>query len=132
MNSTHTYVTMHVSKAVLDEITKRLKEVQYDHLLHEEGVTLEGVMLVHDTKTAQFEDLCDDVEDAIANCISNGHWEGKTDQLTDRELAEDLREKSSLGSIDLAPLIDAVGVVNARLRKEAATGKLHGHIQQKE
>lgn len=38
MRSTYTYVILHLSKAAYDEIAHKLKEAQYHHAFHEDGV----------------------------------------------------------------------------------------------
>lgn len=115
MRSTHTYVTMHVSKATLEEITKLLTEVGYTHCLHDEGITLDGVMLVHDEEQQAEEDLRSTVRECIEACKENGHWVNATENLTDRELAEDMLEKTTMPTDDVDRITKEIIKVRADL-----------------
>ncbi len=54
MRTTHTFADMGVSRRTLEEIKMELRGVDYDHLITEEGVTLEGIRLVEDSTGESF------------------------------------------------------------------------------
>lgn len=107
-----TCATMHVTQQTLDELTKRLTDAEYTHCIHDEGITLDGVMLVHDEEQARHEMICGLVLECVNNCKENGWWvHDGTNNLTDRELADDLYLKAGAfdrDDIDTEEIVAAI------------------------
>lgn len=115
MRTTHTYVTMHVSRETYDEVTARLMDVDYDHCILDEGITLEGVMLIHDEEKQKDEDLKRQVKQNIEACKENGQWHGQTEKLSDEALAEDMIEKSDMPVDDVEKIASVIKAVRREM-----------------